>query len=85
MFVWSCLACLAFNSEWPIKCVSLNNQPCQTRSTTVNIDSHKTLFYLFTISVNKCGGSCNTNDCLYARVYVPNEVKNGNVKAFDLM
>ena len=33
------------------------HQPCQTRPTLVNINSYETLFYPFTVSVNKCGGS----------------------------
>ena len=35
---------LAPNSEVYIKCVSLNNQPCQGRATLVNINSDRTLF-----------------------------------------
>ena len=57
---------LFFNLKRPIKCVSLNNQPCETKPTIVNINSNKTLFYPFTVSVNKCGGSCNTVDDPYA-------------------
>ena len=37
---------------------------------------NETLFYLFTVSVNKYGGSCNTIDHPYARACVPNNVKN---------
>ena len=33
------------------------------------------LFYLFTVSGKKCGGSCNTIDDPYAQVGVPNKVK----------
>ena len=29
----------------------------------------------FTVSVNKCGGSCNTSDDPYVRVSVPDKVK----------
>ena len=39
------------------------------------------VFYPFTLSVNKWGGSCNTIDDPYAQVYVPNKVKNMNVKS----
>ena len=35
---------LAFNSKGTLKLVSLNNEPCQTRPTVVNIDSDETLF-----------------------------------------
>ena len=42
---------LGFNSEGPTECVSLNNRPCQTRPTLVNIYSNKTLNYQLTVSV----------------------------------
>ena len=55
-----------------MKCVSLNNWPCQARPTSLNINSNETLYYPFSDSVSKCGGSCNTIDNPYAWVYVPN-------------
>ena len=68
-----------------LKCISLNNLPCQTRPTLVNINSNQPLYYPFTISVNKCGGSCNTIDDPNTRAYVPNKVRNMNVKVFNLL
>ena len=53
---------LAFNFKGPIRHVSLNNQQRKARSTLVNINSNQTLFRQFTVSVNKCGESCNTID-----------------------
>ena len=76
---------LASNSEGYIKCVSLNNQPCQARSRLVNINSNELLYYPFTVSVNKYCGSSNTIADLYARVGVPNKVKIMNVKVLNLM
>ena len=76
---------LAFNSKRPIKCLSLNNQPCKDRPLFFYTNSDKTLFYPFT-SVNKSGGSCNTINDLYPRVCVSNkEKKNMNLKVFNLM
>ena len=43
------------------------------------------LFYPFTVTVDKCGGSCDTIDDPYAGVCVPSEVKHMNVKVFNLM
>ena len=37
------------------------------------------------MSVNKCGGSCNTIDDPYARVCAPNKIKIMNAKIFKLM
>ena len=68
-----------------IKCVSLNNHPCQARSTLANINPDQTSFYSFTVSVNKIGSSCNTFNDLYAQVCVLNKVKNMNVKVFNLI
>ena len=45
----------------------------------------KLLFYLFTVSVNKSGGSYNTIDDPYVRICVLNKVKNINVKVFNLI
>ena len=46
-----------FDCKGPMKCVSLNNEPCKLGSMPVNINSYETLFYLFTVSGNKGGGS----------------------------
>ena len=42
---------LVSNSKGQIKCVSLNNRPCQARL-LVNIHSNKSLYYPVTVSVN---------------------------------
>ena len=74
-------ASLASNCKKPLKFLSLNNQPCQTRY----INSDEFLFYLFTVSVGKWGESCNTNDDPYVRVCVRKKATNMNVKVFYLM
>ena len=56
---------LVSNSKGPIKCVTLNNRPCHAIPTLVNINSDGTLFYPFTVSVNKCGGNSNIIDDPY--------------------
>ena len=40
---------LASNSEAHVKCASLNNQPCQARSTIVDINFNDILFYPLTV------------------------------------
>ena len=65
--------------------ILLNNQLYKPRPTIANIDTDKTIFYPFTVSVNKCGGSCKTIDDLYDWVCVSNKVKNMNVKVFNLI
>ena len=76
---------LGSNSEAHLIYISLNNRLCQARSTLVNINSNQPLLYPFTVSFNKCGGSCNTNDDPYAQVCVPNKVNNLNVKNVKIL
>ena len=45
-----------------MKCVTFNNRPCQAIPTLASMNSDKILFYPFTVSINKCGGSCKAID-----------------------
>ena len=63
----------------------MNNQPRKARPTLANINYNETLFYPFTVSVNKYRGSSSTIDNSYGRVCVPNKVKYMNEKVFNLM
>ena len=56
---------MAFYWKGPIKYASQNSQQCKDRPTIVNINSNETFFYQLTVSVNKCGGTCNTIDDPY--------------------
>ena len=60
---------LVSNLKEPIKCVSLNNHLCQAIPRLININSDETLLCPFTVSINKCGGSYNTIEDPYARVF----------------
>ena len=42
-------------------------------------------FFSFSIKTSKCSGSCNNINNPYAKVCVPNVVKNMNIKVFSLM
>ena len=76
---------LVSNSKGSIKCLTLNNRPYQARPTILNINSNETQFYPFTVSVKNYGGTYNTIDVPYTRVFVPSKAKNMNVKVFNLM
>ena len=67
-----------------IKCIFFNNQSCQSRPTFAVINSKEPLYYPFSVSVDKCGGSYTIDDP-YARICVPDEAKNRNVKVFNLI
>ena len=69
----------------PIKSVSVNNQECKVRSEIINVNSDEPVIYHFSIKTSKCSGSCNNISDPYAKLCVPNVVKNLNVKALNLM
>ena len=68
-----------------LECFSANDQKCKVRSEIININTNEPVFYPYSIKINKCKGSCNTINELYATIYVPDNIKNGNVKVFNLM
>ena len=68
-----------------LKCVSMKNQECKVRSEIGNIGSNDPIFYPFSIKVNKCRSNCNNISDPYAKICVPDVVKNLNVKVFNLM
>ena len=43
------------------------------------------IFFPFSVKTSKCSGSCNNINNPYAKLYVPDAVKNLNVKVFNLM
>ena len=65
--------------------VSMNNQECKIRPQIVNINSDNPLFYSYSVEVSKCSGSCNNINDPYAKLCVPDVVKNIDVKVFNLM
>ena len=69
----------------PLECVSINNQKCKVRSEIVNVNSNEDVFFPFIIKTSKCSGSCNNFNDLYAKLCVPDPVKNINIKVFNLM
>ena len=68
-----------------LECISLKNQECKVRSEIVNINSNHPIFYPLSIKINKCSRNCNNISDPYARICVPDNVKNLNVKVFNLI
>ena len=64
---------------------SVNPLECKVRPEIVNICNNNPMFYPFSIKVNKCKVNCNNINDPYARICVPDVVKNLNVKVFNLM
>ena len=69
----------------PLECVSVNNQECKIRPEVVNVNSNEPLFYPFSIKTSKYSGSRNNINDPYAKLCVPDVVKNLNIKVFKLM
>ena len=68
-----------------LSCISMNNQECKVGPQIVNVNSHEPVFYPFSIKTSKCSGSCNNINDPYAKMCVPDVVKNLNVKLFNRM
>ena len=45
----------------------MNNQECKVRPEIIHINSNEPTFYLYSIKVNKCSGSCNNINDPYAK------------------
>ena len=68
-----------------MKCISMNNEECKARPKIINVNNNEPVFYPYSINVNKCSGSCSNINDSYAKLYVPDIIKNINVKVFNLM
>ena len=61
----------------------MNNQECKAK--IINVNNNEPAFYPYTIKVNKCSGSCSNINDPYAKLCVPDIIKNVNVMVFNLM
>ena len=74
-----------FTNANSLSCISMNDQECKTRPQVVNANSNNPIFYPFSIKTSKCVGNCNNINNPYAKICVPNVIKDLNVKVFNLM
>ena len=75
----------SFTNANSLSCVSINNQECKTRPQVINVNGDEPVFFPFSIKTSKCSGSCNNINYPYAKICVPDVIKNLNVKVFNLM
>ena len=68
-----------------LNCISVKNQGCKTRPQVVNVNSNNHILYPFSIKTSKCSGNCNNINYPYAKICVPDVIKDLIVKAFNLM
>ena len=69
----------------PLRCISMSNQESKIRPEIVNVNSDESVFYTFSIKTSKCSDSCKNINDPYAKMCVPDIVKNLNIKVFNLM
>ena len=62
----------------------MNNQKCKIRSEIINVNTSEPVFYLYSIKINKCKGSCNNVSDPYVKLCVPDIIKKINFKVFNL-
>ena len=63
----------------------VNSLECVSRTKIIDVNSNEFVPCLYSIKVNKCNGSCNNINDRYAKLCVPDVVKNINVKVFNLV
>ena len=63
----------------------MKNQECKIRPEIININNNNPIFYPFSIKINKCSGNCNNINNPYAKICVPDIIKNLNIIVFNLM
>ena len=68
-----------FTNASSLSCISMNNQECKTRPQVINVNGDEPVFFPFSIETSKCSGSCNNINYPYAKMCVPDIVKNLNV------
>ena len=68
-----------------LECISMNNLECKIRTEIINLNTNEPMFNPYSIKIKKCKGSCNAISDSYAKICVPNQSKNTNVKVFNLM
>ena len=76
---------MTFFSCNTLKYISMNNQECKIRTKIIDINKNEPSFHHYSIKANKCSDSLNNINHPYAKICVPDVVKNINVKVFNLM
>ena len=63
----------------------MTNKECKVRPKIVNVKSDEPVFYPLSIKTSKYSGSCNDINDPYAKMCVPDVIKNLNVKVFNII
>ena len=76
---------LSFRGSLATKFMALNNEPCMTRPTVVDLNPVELKYYSFMISLDKSSGSCNSVDDLSTKICILIKTKDVNVKVFNMI
>ena len=72
-----------------IKNVSLSNQIYEIKPTLINLHpnecNQELQYYLFTVKLDKCAGSCNSFNDLSNKVCVSNKTKDLHIHVFNMI
>ena len=68
-----------------LSCISMINQVGKVRPEIINVNSNEPVFYPFSIKTGKCSDSFNNIHDPYAKICVPDVVKDLSVKVFNPM
>ena len=63
----------------------MNNQECKAKPKIIDLNNNEPVFYPYSNKVNKCSGSCSNINDPYAKLCLPNIIKNINVKVFNFL
>ena len=78
------LAVLSSSITGALNCVSLKNQECKVGPKIADINYNNPIFYPFSVKVNRCSGNCNNINDPYAKMCVPDIVKDLNIRVFNV-
>ena len=68
-----------------LECISMKNHKCKVKPEIVNVNSNDPVFFPFSIKTSRCSGSCNNINDPYAKMCVPDVIKNLNIKVFNII
>ena len=63
----------------------MTNKECKVRPKIVNVKSDEPVFFPLSIKTSKYSGSCNDINDPYAKMCVPDVIKDLNVKVFNII
>ena len=53
----------------------MNYKECKIRSEIIKVNTKEPMFYLYSITIDKCKGSCDTINDPYTKLCLPDTIK----------